>query len=161
MKTVIKYILLNILILLISCSGKPTRESCDFNYFEETSKIKFPKEIEIINCGDSSEGSIWVHLQFSKKDAIAFIGKMNFHSYSSSPEYLENDKSKTLPIYPDNSSIETFELNMDYEYIEIPKNDRTKIATISKEKQYLTYILNIESGMFWGHIRYPDWSGDF
>jgi hypothetical protein len=156
-----KFIFLNIFVLLISCSGKPTKKSCDFNYFEKTSKVEFPEKLEIISCEDSTEGDIWINLKFSKKDAVDFINKMEFHSYSNNAEYLENDNTKSLPLYPDNNSIEMFEFNMHNEYIQIPKNESTKIVTISKEKQYLTYILNIDNGIFWGHIRYPDWSGDF
>ena len=133
----------------------------NFEFFEKTSELKFPKNMEIINCGDSLEGDIWVHLQFSKEDTSDFISKMNFHSYSRDVEYIEEDTDKILPLFPDNNSIETFEQNMYERYVQIPKTDLTFIATISKEKQYLTYILNVESGMFWGHIAYPDLSGDF
>ncbi|GAA3633681.1 hypothetical protein [Flavivirga jejuensis] len=153
--------LFSLLILLISCNGKPTKGSCDFEFFEKTSGIKFPNNVGIINCGDSLEGDVWVHLQFTKEDASDFISKMDFHSYSSAAEYIEEDTDKILPFFPDNDSIETFEQNMSEKYVEIPKTDLTFIANISKEEQYLTYILNVESGMFWGHIAYPDWSGDF
>lgn len=148
-------------ILLISCGEKPTKGSCDFEFFEKTSKFEFPKSAKIINCGDSLEGDIWVHLQFSKKDASDFISKMNFHPYSSDSEYIEEDTEEILPFFPDNNLIEIFEQNMSEKYTEIPKTDLTFIATISKGKQYLTYILDIESGLFWGHLAYPDRSGDF
>ncbi|WP_299249846.1 hypothetical protein [uncultured Aquimarina sp.] len=151
----------SIFILLISCNGKLTKGSCDFEFFEKTSGIKFPDNVEIISCGDSLEGDVWVHLQLTKEDTSDFISKMDFQSYSSEAEYITEDKDKILPFFPDNDSIEVFEQNMFEKYVEIPKTDLTFIANISKEKQYLTYILNVESGLFWGHIAYPDWSGDF
>jgi hypothetical protein len=160
-ETTMRITLFSLLILLIGCNGKPTKGSCDFEFFEKTSGIKFSNNVEIVNCGDSFEGDIWVHLQFAKEDASDFISKMEFHSYSSAAEYLEEDTNKILPFFPDDDSIEIFEQNMSVEYVEIPKTDLTFITTISKEKQYLTYVLNFESGMFWGHIAYPDWSGDF
>lgn len=160
-KTTMKFTFLLLFTLLISCGGKLTKGSCDFEFFEKISELNFPKNVEIINCGDSLEGDIWVHLQFSEKDASDFITKMDFHSYSNDAEYIEEDTDKILPFFPDNNSIETFEQNMSEKYVEIPKTDLTFIATISKEKQYLIYILNVESGLFWGHIAYPDWSGDF
>jgi len=148
-------------ILFISCIGKPTKENCDFEFFEKTSNVHFPKNIEIINCEDSLEGDIWIHLKFSKNNINNFIENLNFHPYSDKAEYLENDTNKILPFYPDNDAIETFERYMNDKYIEIPKTEFTYFATISKEKQYVTYIINKKSGLFWGHIGYPDWSGDF
>ncbi len=156
-----KFILSILLTLLVSCGNKPTKESCNFDFFEKTSKLEFPKNVEIIDCLDNLNGDIWIHLQFSKKDAIDLISKLDFHSYSIDAEYLQEDSNKILPLFPDNESIKIFERYMSKKYVEIPKTDSTFITTISKEKQYLTYIINIQSGMFWGHIAYPDWSSDF
>jgi hypothetical protein len=148
-------------ILLISCDGKPTKGSCDFEFFENTSNVIFPENLEIINCDDSLEGDIWVHLQFSKNDINGFMNKLDFHSYSDKAEYIESDMDKILPFYPDNDAIDTFVFYMNNKYVEIPKTEFTYIATISKEEQFVTYIINKKSGLFWGHIGYPDWSGDF
>ena len=156
-----KFILFFISVLLISCSGKPTKGSCDFEFFEKTSNVKFPKNLEIIDCEDSTDGNIWVYLKFSNNDTSEFIKKLDFHPYSNKAEYIENDIEKTLPFYSDMNAIETFEIYLNGKYLEIPKTESTYIVTISKEWQYITYIINKNSGLFWGHIRYPDWSGDF
>lgn len=156
-----KFTLFFISILLISCGGKPTKRSCEFEFFENTSNVEFPKNLEIIDCEDSLEGDIWIHLKFSNNDTDDFIKKLDFHSYSDKAEYVENDIDKTLPFYPDIDAIETFEFYMNDKYVEIPKTEFTYIATISKEQQYVTYIINKKNGLFWGHIGYPDWSGDF
>lgn len=157
LKVIMRFILFLIAICLICCNKKPSKESCHFSFFEKTSQLEFPRGVQIINCGDNLEGGIWVHLQFPKKDMYKFISKINFHSYSSNTEYITDDTGKIIPFFSDDVSIETFEQNMSEKYVEIPKTELTFITTIQKEKEYLlTYILNIRSGMFWGHIVYPD-----
>lgn len=156
-----KFVLLFISIILINCSGKLTKKSCDFDFFEKTTNIEFPKNVEILNCGDNLEGDIWIHLKFSKKDTNEFIKNLNFHSYSDKVKYLEVDTVKILPIYPDNDLIDVFKTFMAENYVEIPKTKSTCIISKAIGKRYFTYIINKSSGLFWGHISYSDWSGDF
>lgn len=42
----------------------------------------------------------------------------------------------------------------------IPKNQNIYLMSFATEHQFGIYIMNKESGYFWGQITYPDWSGD-
>lgn len=86
--------LFSTIVLLIGCGGKSTKRSCDFNFFEQTSNVQFPKNVEVLDCEDILEGNIWIHLKFSKNEANEFIKKLNFHTYSNKAEYVENDINK-------------------------------------------------------------------
>ena len=153
-------LLILLFLVFIGCKWEPSRKNCDFKFFEKVSKVAFPKEVEIIDCYDSAEGDIWVHLRFSNKDSKQFMRTLDFHQYQNKVKHIDLDTDKILPYYPDNDAIETFENYMGSKYVPIPKTKNTYINIIRRENQYLTYIMNKESNLFWGYISYPDWSGD-
>ena len=154
--------LIVVAILTLFWNQKPTVEYCELDYFEKTTKKNFPKEIEIISCNDDLEGDIWVHFSFKRrKDISDFISKMKFQRYSKDATILDNVSDKVVRYSTDDDAIELFKRFMSNNYVEIPKNESTYITNVSKPHQFVTYIVNKDKGLFWGHIAYPDWSGDF
>jgi len=141
---------------LISCGNTKTESSCDFNFFEKTSGIKFPQEKEIINCADDYEGIIWLNLKLKQEDASEFIENLNMHQFSN----IINDETNKLYGSEDNQLVDHLKMFINDSIEPITKNSNTYLKTIDKENQYVIYILNKESGFFWGLIEYPDWAGN-
>ena len=145
-----------ILISLISCKNVKTESRCEFDFFENSSGIKFPKSVEIIDCKDDLEGLIWLHLKFDQKSATEFVTKNEMHQYS---DKLENSLWKFAGI-DDNELIKVASTYLNKNIQQITKNKKTYLKTVENENQSVLYIINKESGYFWGQIGYPDWSGD-
>lgn len=145
-----------LLISLISCKNVRTESSCEFDFFENSSGIKFPESVEIIFCEDDLEGLIWLHLKFDQKSAIDFINKNEMHQYS---DKLENSLWKFAGIY-DSELIESVATYLNENVQQISKNQNTYLKTVETEHQSIIYIINKDSGNFWGQIGYPDWSED-
>ncbi|MDO6490194.1 MAG: hypothetical protein ABJD66_08880 [Cellulophaga sp.] len=143
-------------ISLISCKNVKTESSCGFEFFEKTSGFKFPKNILIIDCYDSLEGMIWVHLEFDPKTASEFIIQNEMHQYS---DKIENELFK-LHGSEDDQMIKSLTTFMNDSIQPITKNQHTYLKTIKREHQYVIYIINKNSGYFWGLIQYPDWGGE-
>lgn len=131
------------------------RESCDFDFFEKASGIEFPLKIEIIDCFDSGEYFIWTRLKFQPEDACEFIQKSKkFEKYN---EPQPNEKSWLL--FQD-QTIELVEKYISEKYRPIHRTQNTYIFEYCNGNQWIIYIINTETGDFWGLIQYPDWSGD-
>ncbi|MDO6852407.1 hypothetical protein [Cellulophaga lytica] len=148
-----------ILILLISissCKNVKTESSCDFDFFEKTSGFEFPKKIQIIDCYDSLEGIIWVHLKFDPKTASEFILQTEMHQYT---DKIENELFK-LHGSEDDQMIRSLTTFMNDSIQPITKNRNTYLKSVERKHQYVIYVINKDSGYFWGLIQYPDWSGD-
>lgn len=139
-----------------SCKNIKTESSCEFDFFENSSGIKFPKNVEILDCEDDLEGLIWLHLKFDQKSASEFISQSRMHQYS---DKIENIALKAQGSEDDQliRDVTTY-LNGDIE--PIPKNQNIYLMSFATEHQFGIYIMNKESGYFWGQITYPDWSGD-
>lgn len=117
----------------------------------------FPKTVEIIDCEDDLEGLIWLHLKFDQKSVLEFIMKNQMHQYS---DKLENSLWKFTGI-EDNELIEMVSASINDNTIQsITKNQNTYLKSIETEHQSVIYIINKDTGYFWGQIGYPDWSGD-
>ena len=144
-------------ISLISCKNVKTESSCDFNFFEKTSEIEFPKNVEIIDCYDSLEGIIWLTLKFEPKTASEFILKAKMHPYSNE---ITNEIDSLIGQSEDDQFIESLTTFMNDSIQPITKDRNTYLKSISREHQYVIYIMNKNSGQFWGLIQYPDWAGD-
>ncbi|MEP1486803.1 MAG: hypothetical protein ABJK28_00090 [Algibacter sp.] len=144
---------------IISCGSngnRKTKYGCDFDFFEKTSGIEFPEQSDIVDCYDSFEGIIWVNLKFEQKDAYEFIEKLEMHKYSNEI----NDEIDKLMGSRDNQLVEHLNMFMSDSIQPITNDSNTYLKTIDKDHQYVIYILNKETGFFWGLIEYPDWSGD-
>ncbi|MGK0308974.1 MAG: hypothetical protein ACI8RP_001941 [Urechidicola sp.] len=143
-------------ISLISCKNLKTKSSCEFDFFENSSGIKFPESVEILDCEDDLEGLIWLHLKFDRKSALEFIKTNEMHQYS---DKLENSLWKYAGM-KDSELIESVSMYLNEKTQRISKNQNTYLKTVETEHQSVTYIINKENGFFWGQIGYPDWSGD-
>jgi hypothetical protein len=143
-------------ISLISCKYVKTESSCEFDFFENSSGINFPNSVEILDCEDDLEGLIWLHLKFDQKSALEFITKNEMHQYS---DNLENSLWKFAGI-DDSELIESMATYSNENISQITKNKNTYLKTVETEHQSVIYIINKDSGYFWGQIGYPDWSGD-
>ena len=141
---------------LMSCINVKTKTSCEFDFFENSSGIKFPNTVEILDCEDDLEGLIWLHLKFDLKSASEFIAQNEMHQYS---DKIENELYK---IYgsEDEQLIESVSTYINKNVEPITKNENTYLTTVQTEHQFVIYIINKDSGYFWGQIGYPDWSGD-
>ncbi len=143
--------------LIISCGNKKTKSSCGFEFFEKTSEIDFPEKVDIINCYDDSEGIIWLNLKLEPNKIDDFIKAAKMHQFTdkiiTEIERLDG-KSKDARL------VDHLKMFMNDSIQPITKNSKTYLRTIRKEQQYVIYILNEESGFFWGLIEYPDWAGD-
>lgn len=144
-----------LLVSVISCKDVKTESSCEFDFFENSSGIKFPNNVEIIDCEDDLEGLIWLHLKFDQKSALEFIMKNEMHQYS---DKIEDELFK-LYGSEDDQLIESVSIYMNKNIQQIAKNENTYLKTFQTEHQSVIYIINKESGYFWGQIGYPDWSG--
>lgn len=144
------------LISLISCKNIKTESICEFEFFENSSGINFPNNVEIIDCEDDLEGLIWLHLKFDPKSASEFIAQNEMHQYS---DKIENE---LLKLYgsEDDQLIESVSTYINENVEPITKNQNTYLKTVEKEHQFVIYIINKNNGFFWGQIGYPDWSGD-
>ena len=145
-----------LIISIFSCKNVKTESSCDFNFFEESSGFEFPDNPEIIDCYDDLEGLTWLHLKFEKKIASEFIIKAKMHQFS---DQIDDELFK-LYGSKDNQLVDHLTMFMNDSIQPITKNSKTYLKTVDKENQGVIYILNEESGYFWGLIQYPDWSGD-
>lgn len=143
-------------ISLISCKNLKTKSSCEFDFFENSSGIKFPESVEILDCEDDLEGLIWLHLKFDQKSALKFITTNEMHQYS---DKIENELYK-LYGSEDDQLIESVSTYINENVKPITKNQNTYLKTVQTEHQFVIYIINKDSGYFWGQIGYPDWSGD-
>jgi len=144
-----------IILFLISCGNRKSKYSCDFEFFEKTSEIKFPIELKIIDCYDSTDGIIWVHLKFEQKNIKEFIRNAEMHQFSKK----EKDKIEELIGSEDVQAINNLNDLIENKVESITMNENTYLKTIEKKNQHVTYILNKQSGLFWGKIDYPDWAG--
>ena len=143
---------------IFSCKNVKTASSCEFDFFEKTSGIKFPKNVEIIDCEDDLEGLIWLHLKFEEKDANEFIKDFKMHQYSD----LQGDEKDVFYNQmgsKDQQTIDHIQMFMGDSINQITKDKFTYLKSLSKKPKGLTYVLNKESGLFWGQIQYPDWGG--
>lgn len=141
---------------LMSCINVKTKSSCEFDFFENSSGIKFPNTVEILDCEDDLEGLIWLHLKFDQKSASEFIAQNEMHQYS---DKIENELYK-LYGSEDDQLIESVSTYINENVEPITKNENTYLKTVQTEHQFVIYIINKDSGYFWGQIGYPDWSGD-
>jgi len=149
-------IVLLLSVSVFSCKNVKTKSTCEFDFFENSSGIKFPESVEIIDCEDDLEGLIWLNLKFDQKTTKDFITENEMHQYS---DKLENSLWKFAGI-DDSELIESVETYLNEKIQKIPKNQSTYLKTVETEHQSVTYIINKDSGYFWGQIGYPDWSGD-
>ncbi len=78
------------------------------------------------------------------------------HQYS---DKLENSLWKFAGIY-DSELIESVATYLNENVQQISKNQNTYLKTVETEHQSIIYIINKDSGNFWGQIGYPDWSED-
>ena len=147
--------ILMFLMSLISCKNVKTESSCEFDFFENSSGMKFPESVEIIDCEDDLEGLIWLHLKFDQKSTIDFVTQNKMHQYSSK---LENSLWKFAGI-DDSELIESVTTYLNENVKPISKDQNTYLKTVQTEHQSVIYIINKDSGYFWGQIGYPDWSG--
>jgi hypothetical protein len=143
-------------ISLISCKNVKTESSCEFDFFENSSGMKFPESVKIIDCEDDLEGLIWLHLKFDQKSTMDFIKKNEMHQYSNK---LENSLWKFAGI-DDSELIEGVATYLNENVKPISKDQYTYLKTVETEHQSVIYVINKSSGYFWGQIGYPDWSGD-
>ncbi|WP_188605712.1 hypothetical protein [Aquaticitalea lipolytica] len=143
-------------ISLISCKNVKTKSYCEFDFFENSSGIKFPENVEILDCEDDLEGLIWLHLKFDRESALEFVTKNEMHKYSNK---IKNELSK-LYGSEDDQLIESVSTYINENVEPITKNQDTYLKTVQTEHQFVIYIINKDSGYFWGQIGYPDWSGD-
>jgi hypothetical protein len=141
---------------LISCIDVKTKSICEFDFFENSSGIKFPENVDILDCEDDLEGLIWLHLKFDRKSASDFITKNEMHQYS---DKIENELFK-LYGSEDDQLIESVSTYLNEDIQQITKSQNTYLKTVQTEHQFVIYIINKENGLFWGQIGYPDWSGD-
>ncbi len=137
---------------VISCGNKKSKSRCEFNYFEKVSGIKFPENVEIIDCNDTSDGLIWLNLKFDSKNSIEFIDSAEMHQLN---DKIINDFEKLKGKSEDNDNIDHI-MSVDNRIRQIPKNSTTYLKTIDTVNQYVIYIINKESGLFWGLIEYPE-----
>lgn len=147
-----KVLLILILTSVISCGNKKSKSRCEFNYFEKVSGIKFPENVEIIDCNDTSDGLIWLNLKFDSKNSIEFIDSAEMHQLN---DKIINDFEKLKGKSEDNDNIDHI-MSVDNRIRQIPKNSTTYLKTIDTVNQYVIYIINKESGLFWGLIEYPE-----
>ncbi|MFD2907219.1 hypothetical protein ACFSX9_00580 [Flavobacterium ardleyense] len=137
---------------LISCINVKTKSSCEFDFFENSSGIKFPNTVEILDCEDDLEGLIWIRLKFDQKSASEFIAANEMHQYS---DKIENELYK-LYGSEDDQLIESVSTYINGKVEPITKNGNTYLKTVQTEHQFVIYIINKDSGYFWGQIGYPD-----
>ncbi len=147
-------ILIFIASFFINCVGQKS-ERCEKEYFEKTSEISFPQNMQVLNCEEDLEGEVWMISKIENKDANNLIKKHNFIQYSSIPTYSEEDYEKILPDYKNDSSIKEFARIMGKDYIEIQKNRCTYFLYSNKQNHSITYIINIDDKLFWTYINYP------
>ena len=85
-----------------------------------------------------------------------FITKNEMHQYSNK---LVNSLWKFAGI-DDSELIESVATYLNENVQPISKDQHTYLKTVETEHQSVIYIINKDSGYFWGQIGYPDWSGD-
>ena len=151
MKQIVKIII--IYFFVTGCSLN--RESCDFDFFEKASGIDFPLKVEIIDCFDSGEYFIWTRLKFKPTDAKNFIlSSDKFEKYNN----LKSTEKSSLSFQAE--AIRMIETFINEEYTPISRTETTYVLNYCNGNQWIIYIINTETGDFWGLIQYPDWSGD-
>ncbi len=146
-----------ILFLFISCGNKLSKSNCDFDFFENTSGIKFSENVEIIDCYDNLEGIIWLNLKFEPIIASEFISRAKMLPYNN---VIDNEIDSLIGKSFDAQLIDSLTEFMNDGIQPITKNQNTYLKTVERKHQYVTYVLNKKSGFFWGLIQYPDWTGD-
>lgn len=146
------YCIVILLPILASCSTKKTKFGCEFDYFEKTSGINFPKTVEIIDCNDNPERIIWVSLKFDSKITTEFIKVAKMNSFNNK---IISKNEGLFKKSMHNQQIDHMLAVMNDNVPTIPRSATTYLSTINTENQHVIYIINKESGFFGGLIEYP------
>lgn len=126
------------LLILVSCR-KP---SCDLEYYEKISGVKFPHNIEVVECHDNAEFVTTAFIKIPLDSINEFLVGGNFKKVNQEfePDFLGmNWISKQNLVFPNNENL--YELNA-----------RSKSNT-------WYYLLDKRTGKLWCEIQYPDWGG--
>ena len=124
-------------ISLMSCKNVKTKSYCEFDFFENSSGIKFPENVEILDCEDDLEGLIWLHLKFDRESALEFVTTNEMYQYS---DKIENE---ILKLYgsKDDQLIESISTYINENVEPITKNQNT-YCHFPKTYIFSTFYLN-------------------
>jgi len=129
-----------VLLLIITACGSSA--NCDLAYFERITGVKFPKQIEVIECVDNAEFEINALILLPKDSIKGFLNKTNFKPVPSS---FDLDYSMMFLLSEENKNYPDWKYLYEFEG--------------SAHENYWTYLLDIQSGRLWCQISYPDWGG--
>jgi len=148
-------IILSILILTFTISCNLKKWDCEFSLFEKLNEVPFPKDVNIIECSKSRKNTTWIYIKLDKDDINSFISKSNMHKYSDEIKDSINDAEKLLG--PDDyRTIKNADLTTNNKYKLSNKTENLYIVRKMRQKLYLTYVIDIETGELFGEIYFPE-----
>ena len=148
-------LILSILILIFTFSCSLKKQKCEFSLFEELNEVPFPKNVNIIECSKSRQNITWIYLKFDKSDINSFISQSNMHKYSDEINDSVNEADKLLGS-DDYRTIKNADLITNDKYKLSEKTESIYIVEKMRQKLYLTYIIDTNTGELYGEIEYPE-----
>ena len=117
----------------------------DWQFIRRVTNFEFPAGTEYLAKFDNAEWFIVAVVRLPKEEVAAFVQK---YALGSQTEFKYSNDLKSLI------------RNLPQKYTEIPWGSGTLIVEGQTKYQYWESAVNLESGLLWIYINYPDWSGD-
>jgi len=115
----------------------------DQQFISRVTNFEFPASTEYLARYDNSESFIVAVFRLPKEEAAAFAKKYTFGNLTNPIDWRD------------------WEIGMlPKKYTEIPQDAGTLITGGQTKYQSWKAAVNLESGLLWIYIQYPDWSGD-
>lgn len=112
---------------------------CQFEYFEETTGVKFPSNTKTLHCFDNLEYLTINVRQIQKEEIEKFILRYRFEKLESEIELLGEQWLDTA--------------------YHIPVEGHYHELTGENGKSQWRYVIDRTTGKTWSQIIYPDWGG--
>ncbi len=141
-------ILFLISFFVIACNFGTNNDDLRISFFEKEGNIKFPKKVNVLKYDENIEtGTYSIQAIINKSEVENFIEK--------NEEFRIYDKEiigDGINFSQDDLEITDIELYLGLEKMTIPRGSHTYIFRRIKNKGKIIYLLNTESGMFYGYI---------
>lgn len=134
--------------ILTSCLGMISN-SFDKEYYEETTKIKFPDDIKVVATADNGEFVTITIIDLNKSDCKKFIQVNKFES-------IYKDKNSAFTQFaPELIGLAW----LDSTYRNLPEKNLLVREMSSEKGTGWTYYIDTLTCRLYCQINYPDWSG--
>jgi len=142
-KIIIILVILVVAFLAWRMKVRHDTDVADRQFISRVTSFEFPANIEYLARYDNAESFIVAVFRLPKEETAAFGEKYAFGNLKNSVDFRDWE----IGMLPE-------------KYTEIPRRAGTLIAEGQTKYQSWKAAVNLESGLLWIYIQYPDWSGD-